>query len=29
MQKKNKVMLAAAIGMVAVVIGTTAVRCSR
>ena len=28
MQKKNKVMLAAAIGMVAVVIGTTAVRCS-
>ena len=28
MQKKNKVMLAAAIGMVAVVIGSTAVRCS-
>lgn len=28
MQRKNKVMLAAAIGMVAVVIGTTAVRCS-
>lgn len=28
MQKKNKVMLAAAIGMVAVIIGTTAVRCS-
>ena len=28
MQKKNKVMLAAAIGMVAVIIGSTAVRCS-
>lgn len=28
MQKKNKVMLAAAIGMVAIVIGSTAVRCS-
>lgn len=28
MQKKNKIMLAAAIGMVAVVIGSTAVRCS-
>jgi len=28
MQKKNKVMLAAAIGMVTVVIGSTAVRCS-
>ncbi len=28
MQKKNKVMLAAAIGMVAIVIGCTAVRCS-
>lgn len=28
MQKKNKVMLAAAVGMVAIVIGTTAVRCS-
>lgn len=28
MQKKNKLMLAAAIGMVAVVIGSTAVRCS-
>lgn len=28
MQKKNKVMLAAAVGMVAVIIGTTAVRCS-
>ena len=28
MQKKNKLMLAAAIGMVAIVIGSTAVRCS-
>lgn len=28
MQKKNKVMLAAAIGMVAVIVGSTAVRCS-
>ena len=28
MQRKNKVMLAAAIGMVAVIIGSTAVRCS-
>lgn len=28
MQKKNKVMLAAAVGMVAIVIGSTAVRCS-
>ena len=28
MQKKNKLMLAAAIGMVAVVVATTAVRCS-
>ena len=28
MQKKNKLMLAAAIGMVAIVVGSTAVRCS-
>ncbi len=28
MQKKNKLMLAAAIGMVAIVVATTAVRCS-
>ena len=28
MQRKNKVMLAAAIGMVAIVVATTAVRCS-
>ena len=28
MQKKNKLMLAAAVGMVAVVVATTAVRCT-
>ena len=28
MQKKNKLMLAATIGMVAIVVGSTAVRCS-
>ena len=28
MQRKNKAMLAAAIGMVAIVVATTAVRCS-